>query len=102
VNNHSHAHVSARTVLTAAALTLAAAGAEVLGSWRSGSLFLTADAVHLVAHLGIFGILLMPVTRAHEYREDLAAVGVWLVAWAGRLLFQRVRFGPGVWTLEKD
>jgi cobalt-zinc-cadmium efflux system protein len=202
-HSHSHAHVSARAVLTAATLTLAAAGAELLGSWHSGSLFLTADAVHLVAHLGIFGILLMPATASHEHREDLAAVGVlgivmlialgivadavqslrstaieapspsfmllallglaanlataylfhdpartrwsfraalaheladasvtiialfgalaialfawrwvdpaltllvgvWLIAWAGRLLVQRVRFGPRVWTLEKD
>ena len=29
-------------------------------------------------------------------------VGVWLIAWAGRLLVQRVRFGPRVWTVEKD
>ena len=76
MNDHSHAHVSARTVLLAAALTLAAAGAELVGSWHSGSLFLTADAVHLVAHLGIFGILLIPAARSHERREDVAAIAV--------------------------
>ncbi len=79
MESHSHAHVSARTVLTAAVLTLAAAGAELAGSWRSGSLFLTADAMHLVAHLGIFGILLMPAARSHERREDLAAIGVLVI-----------------------
>jgi cobalt-zinc-cadmium efflux system protein len=73
---HSHAHVAARTVLLAAALTLVAAGGELLGSWRSGSLFLTADAVHLLAHLGIFAVLLTPAGRSHERREDLAAIGV--------------------------
>ena len=196
-------HVPARTVLTAAALTSAAAVAEVLGSWRSGSLFLTADAVHLMAHLGIFVVLLIPTTRSHHRREDVAAtavlvlvllialgilveavhkllsattetpaasfmllallglganlataylfrdpaakrwsfraalaheladaavtiialggavaialfawrwidpiltllVGVWLVAWAGRLLGRRVRIGSSVWVLEKE
>ncbi len=73
---HTHIHVPARTVLTAAALTSAAAAAEVLGSWRSGSLFLTADAVHLMAHLGIFVVLLIPTTRSHEQREDFAAIAV--------------------------
>lgn len=76
MDGHSHTHVSARTVGIAALLTLSAAAVELFGSWRSGSLFLSADAVHLIAHLGIFGILLMPATRSHERREDLAAVGV--------------------------
>jgi cobalt-zinc-cadmium efflux system protein len=200
---HAHVHVPAQTVLTAAALTSAAAGAEVLGSLRSGSLFLTADAVHLMAHLGIFAVLLIPTTRSHQGREDVAAtavlvlvllialgiiveavqkllsaatdapspffmllallglganlttaylfrdpaatrwsfraalaheladasvtiialggavaialfawrwvdpaltllVGLWLVAWAGRLLGRRVRIGSSVWVLEKE
>ena len=73
---HSHTHVPARTVLTAAALTLLAASAEVLGSWRSGSLFLTADALHLFAHLGIFCVLLIPMSRWHERGEDVAAIAV--------------------------
>jgi Co/Zn/Cd efflux system component len=79
VSGHGHAHVSTRVVLLAAALTLTAAGAEVLGSRRSGSLFLTADAVHLVAHLGIFGILLLPTSHRHDRREDVAAVGVLVI-----------------------
>lgn len=79
MSGHSHAHVSARVVLLATALTLAAAAAELLGSRRSGSLFLTADAVHLVAHLGIFGILLLPTSQRHERREDVAAVGVLVI-----------------------
>jgi cobalt-zinc-cadmium efflux system protein len=73
---HTHVHVPARIVLTAAALTSTAAAAEVLGSLRSGSLFLTADALHLMAHLGIFVVLLIPTTRSHEQREDLAAIAV--------------------------
>jgi cobalt-zinc-cadmium efflux system protein len=55
---------------------LVAASAEVLGSWRSGSLFLTADALHLFAHLGIFCVLLIPTSRWHARGEDFAAIGV--------------------------
>lgn len=76
MEGHWDAHVPARVVVVAAGLTLAAAAAEVLGAWRSGSLFLGADAMHLVAHLSIFGILLIPSARTHEHREDVAAVGV--------------------------
>ena len=76
MEDHLHAHVPARVVFVAAGLTLAAAAAEVLGAWRSGSLFLGADAMHLVAHLSIFGILLIPSARTHEHLEDVAAVGV--------------------------
>jgi len=201
-HGHAHAHVSPGRVLVAAGLTIVAAATEMVGSRESGSLFLTADAIHLLAHLGIFSILLMPATRSHERREDLAAigvllvialiacsivvdavdriragttapppaflllslvglganlataylfhdpartrwsfraalaheladasvtvvallgaaaiavfgwpwidplltlmVGVWLTAWAGRLLLRRVRFGPRVWALERD
>jgi cobalt-zinc-cadmium efflux system protein len=79
VSGHAHTHVSTRVVLIAAALTLAAAGVELLGSRRSGSLFLTADAVHLVAHLGIFGILLLPTSRRHDRREDVAAIAVLMI-----------------------
>lgn len=63
-------------MLAAGALTLAAAGAEFFGSSQSGSLFLTADAVHLLAHLGIFLVLLLPTDGPHQHREDLAAIGV--------------------------
>ncbi|MBI3767054.1 MAG: cation transporter [Deltaproteobacteria bacterium] len=69
-------HVPPRTVLTAAAITLCAAAVEVVGSVRGGSLFLSADALHLVAHLGIFAVLLIPAARWHERGEDLAAIGV--------------------------
>jgi len=79
VSGHAHAHVSTRVVLIAAALTVAAASAELLGSRWSGSLFLTADAVHLIAHLGIFGILLLPTSRAHDRREDLASIAVLVI-----------------------
>jgi len=71
-----HAPIPPRTVLTALAVTLFAAGAELAGSWRGGSLFLAADAVHLVAHLGIFGVLLIPTVRWHEKGEDLATIAV--------------------------
>ncbi len=65
---HHHSHVPPRTVLTAIVITLTAAVVEFAGSWRSGSYFLAADATHLVAHLGIFGVLLIP-TRRHSERE---------------------------------
>ena len=81
---HAHSHgdlherVPPRVVLTAAALTVTAAAAEVLGSWWSGSLFLTADALHLTSHLGIFAVLLLPTTRSHEQRnEELPVNGRW-------------------------
>ncbi len=73
---HRHAHIPPSTVLTAVAVTLLAAGVELAGSWRAGSLFLAADAVHLVAHLGIFGVLLIPMARWHEHGEDIATIGV--------------------------
>ena len=55
--------------MTALAITLVAALLEFAGSWRGGSLFLAADAVHLVAHLGIFGVLLVPTKRRHADHE---------------------------------
>jgi cobalt-zinc-cadmium efflux system protein len=72
-------HVPPRTVLTAACITLLAAAIEVAGSVRSGSLFLGADALHLVAHLGIFAVLLIPAARWHERGEDVAAISVLVV-----------------------
>ncbi len=71
-----HAHVPARTVLTAIAVTVLAAGAELTGAWNARSLFLVADAVHLLAHLGIFGVLLIPIAQWHERGEDVATVTV--------------------------
>jgi cobalt-zinc-cadmium efflux system protein len=73
-------------VLTAVAITLLAASVELAGSWRGGSLFLAGDAVHLLAHLGIFGVLLIPTARrrpslgeeasSHERVEDSATISV--------------------------
>jgi cobalt-zinc-cadmium efflux system protein len=71
-----HAHIPPGTVLAAVAVTLVAAAVELVASWRSGSRFLVADAVHLVAHLGIFGVLLIPTTRWHESGEDVATIAV--------------------------
>lgn len=86
MHRHAHSHIPPRTVLTALVITLAAAGVELAGAWQGGSLFLAADAVHLVAHLGIFGVLLIPISRrhalgrfgpaAHERVEDRATIAV--------------------------
>ena len=85
-HRHPHAHPPTRLVLSAFAVTLLAAGLELAGSYRAGSLFLAADAFHLLAHLGIFGVLLVPATRrglgggdpllAHERREDAITIAV--------------------------
>jgi cobalt-zinc-cadmium efflux system protein len=75
-SEHHHHHVPPRTVLTALAITLAAAGLELAGSWYGDSLFLFADAVHLVAHLGIFAVLLIPAARWHERGEELVTLAV--------------------------
>lgn len=72
----SHRHVPARRVLGALAITVVAAGVELNGSWNGGSLFLAADAVHLLAHVGIFGVLLMPSRWWHDRWEDVTAVAV--------------------------
>jgi cobalt-zinc-cadmium efflux system protein len=55
----------------------------------SGSLFLIADSVHLVAHLGIFTVLLLPLRGSHEAREDVATttVLVLVIAVAGGIAF---------------
>ena len=60
----------------AAAITVLAGGVELFASQASGSLFLLADAVHLLAHLGIFLVLLIPPGRLHGASEDLGAVAV--------------------------
>jgi cobalt-zinc-cadmium efflux system protein len=76
-------------VLAAAAVTAIAAAIEISASWASGSLFLTADAFHLVAHLGIFIVLLLPARGPHEAREDAATclVLVLVIAVAGGIAF---------------
>ena len=63
----------------AAGITVLAGGVELFSSQASGSLFLLADAVHLLAHLGIFLVLLIPPGRLHGASEDLGAVGVLLI-----------------------
>lgn len=75
-HHHLHRHVPPRTVLSALVITLAAAGVEFVGSWYGGSLFLFADATHLVAHLGIFAVLLIPAARWHERGEEIATLAV--------------------------
>ena len=67
-----HTHVAPRRVLAAAAVTSLAAAVELAASWSGGSLFLQADALHLIAHLGIFLVLLLPTTQGHDRREDIA------------------------------
>ena len=71
-----HKHVSARRVIVPLAVTLLAAGLEFAGSRRSGSLFLAADAAHLVAHLGIFFVLLVPSGGWHDRGEDFVTIAV--------------------------
>jgi cobalt-zinc-cadmium efflux system protein len=72
--HHTHPHVPPRVVVTAFAITLAAASGEFAGSWYGGSFFLFSDAVHLIAHLGIFTVLLIPAARWHERGEELVSL----------------------------
>ncbi len=73
----------------AATITVLAGGVELFLAHASGSLFLLADAVHLLAHLGIFLVLLIPPGRLHGASEDLSAVTVLVivVAIAGWVLW---------------
>jgi cobalt-zinc-cadmium efflux system protein len=74
-DHHQHlSHVPASRVALAAGITILAGGVELVASKASGSLFLLADAVHLLAHLGIFLVLLIPPGRLHGTSEDLGAV----------------------------
>ena len=72
----AHTHVGAGRVLLALAITVLAASLELVGSARGNTLFLAADAIHLLAHVGIFGVLLIPSGRWHARGEDFAAIGV--------------------------
>ena len=74
-----HVHVAAGRVLIAAATTVLAAAIELAASRRAGSRFLTADAVHLLAHLAIFTILLLPQYGRHAFREDTLACAVLVI-----------------------
>jgi cobalt-zinc-cadmium efflux system protein len=71
---HLHAHVAARRVLAALAVTVAAAAVELTASRSGHSLFLVADALHLMAHVGIFAVLLLPIGPRHERREDTSTI----------------------------
>ena len=75
-HHHNLSHVPASRVALAAGITVLAGGVELFASRVSGSLFLLADAVHLLAHLGIFLVLLIPPGRLHGASEDLGAVAV--------------------------
>ncbi|RPH70696.1 MAG: hypothetical protein EHM78_10445 [Myxococcaceae bacterium] len=91
--HHRHlSHVPASRVALAAVITVVAGGVELFASRASGSLFLLADAVHLLAHLGIFLVLLIPPGRLHGTSEDLGAVAVLgiIVAVAGWVLWLSV------------
>jgi len=70
---HAHEHVEPRLVLTALAVTVAAAAIELGGAAGGRTLFLVADACHLLAHVGIFAVLLVPAGHRHERSEDVAS-----------------------------
>ena len=72
----AHEHAPARRVLGAVGITVAAAAVELAGSWSGRSLFLVADAVHLLSHVGIFAVLLAPRRWWHERWEDRTALAV--------------------------
>jgi cobalt-zinc-cadmium efflux system protein len=76
VETRAHRHVAPARVLAAAGLTVAAAAIELAAARAAGSLFLTADAVHLAAHLGIFLVLLLPTRGRHAAREDAVSCAV--------------------------
>jgi len=72
----AHEHAPARRVLGAVGITVAAAAVELAGSWSGRRLFLVADAVHLLSHVGIFAVLLAPRRWWHERWEDRTALAV--------------------------
>ena len=72
----THVHLPAGRVFCALAITLFAAVLEIAAARSGGSLFLAADAVHLVAHTGIFVLLLIPPRGDHAAREDLATIAI--------------------------
>jgi Co/Zn/Cd efflux system component len=76
VSHPEHHHIEARLVIIAIAVTLFAAAGEVAGARSGGSLFLTADAIHLLAHIGIFAVLLIPRGRWQGAGEDVATAGI--------------------------
>lgn len=72
--------VTSGHVVLAAAITLVAGLVEMAVARHAGSRFLQADAVHLLAHLAIFTILLLPAHGARAARrEDGAACAVLVI-----------------------
>ncbi|HTA21067.1 MAG TPA: cation transporter [Polyangia bacterium] len=62
-------------VFIAAAVTVLSAAVEVVVARRAGSFFLLADAVHLLAHLAIFGVLLSQ-RHGSAVRDDVSSCAV--------------------------
>lgn len=75
----AHEPAPARRVVGALLVTLAAAALEFAAARSGGSLFLTADAIHLVAHTAIYAILLVPHPARHGRREDIATIAILIV-----------------------
>lgn len=65
--------------MAALTVTLMAAAGELVASHRGGSLFLAADAMHLLAHVGIFAVLLIPAGPRHGVSEDLTTLAVFIL-----------------------
>jgi Co/Zn/Cd efflux system component len=65
-------------VFAGAAITLLAGSIELAGALRGRSLFLTADAVHLMAHMGIYVSLVIP-GEAWGRRRDWGSIVVLLL-----------------------
>jgi cobalt-zinc-cadmium efflux system protein len=63
-------------------ITLFAGGWELFAAWYGRSLFLLADAVHLLAHMGIYGALLIP-RRAWNHRGERVGTSVVLLVVVG-------------------
>lgn len=73
----AHSHPPSSRVLAAAAVTAGASVVDIVASRAGRSLFLQADAVHLVAHLGIYVVLLLPARDPrHKEREDHRTIAV--------------------------
>jgi cobalt-zinc-cadmium efflux system protein len=70
-------------------------------SFRAALAHQLSDAAHRVA--GLFGALAIKLFAWPWVDPGLSlVVALWLGWWAGRLLLRRVRYGPGVWTIEDE
>src|SRR5579862_5840869 len=74
-----HLHAGPGRVFIAATVTVLSAAVEISVARHAGSFFLVADAVHLLAHLAIFGVLLLPRRGRHAVREDLLNCAVLII-----------------------